>query len=293
MDLSSQASAPKPEFDPVPAGSEQAPVSAGLVPAVVRAMSLLELLAQQREPMGLARLATELGLPKSSVHGLCNTLLSLGYLRRQRDGTFLVGARVLQLAEAFVASTDVAREFNEMWSEAGRGPDETVVLSVMDGLDSVYVAVCNSARPLGLSFNIGMRLPGYLTGSGKAMLAFQEPEAVRRLLGRKALPLLTERGPRDVEDLLRELAQVRTRGWAVDDQTAREGVASIAAPVFDAAGRVVAGVGICINRTRLNAARSEPLREEILDIAGALSRRIGGDGAPAAGLVAAPSRRRG
>jgi DNA-binding IclR family transcriptional regulator len=253
------------------------PMSAGLVPALARALTLLERLARQREPMSLARLAADLQLPKSSVHALCNTLLTFGYLRRQRDGSYLVGPRVLHLAEAFVASTDAAREFNEMWIEAGKGPEETVVLSVVDGLETVYVAVCNSARPLGLSFNVGMRLPAYLTGTGKAVLAWQDPRVVRKLVGRKSLALLTGQGPRTADELLKELALIRARGWSMDDQAAREGVASIAAPVFDVSGNVVAGVGICVNKTRLDKGQAQRHREEILNIAKVLSRRIGGD----------------
>ena len=99
--------------------------------------------------MSLARLASELALPKSSVHGLCNTLMSFGYLRRQPDGAFLIGPRVMSLAEAFVSGTDVAQEFNALWVDAGAAPEETVVLSVLSGGDALYVAVRNSARPLG------------------------------------------------------------------------------------------------------------------------------------------------
>ena len=75
---------------------------------------------REREPMSLARLASELALPKSSVHGLCNTLVSFGYLRRQADGAFLIGPRVMSLAEAFVSGTDVAQEFNALWADARR-----------------------------------------------------------------------------------------------------------------------------------------------------------------------------
>ena len=71
--------------------ARRSPHTAGgapLVPAVTRALALLDRLALQREPMSLAKLTAELALPKSSVHGLCNTLMSFGYLRRQPDGSF-------------------------------------------------------------------------------------------------------------------------------------------------------------------------------------------------------------
>ena len=69
-----------------------------LVPAVARALALLDLLEKERGAMSLAKLAASLALPKSSVHGLCNTLTALGYLRRQDDGTFYIGPRVMGLA---------------------------------------------------------------------------------------------------------------------------------------------------------------------------------------------------
>jgi len=263
--------------------------AAPLVPAVTRALSLLDLLARQCEPMSLTRLTSELALPKSSVHGLCNTLVSFGYLRRQGDGTFLIGPRVMSLAEVFVAGIDAAHEFNALWAELGTAPEETVVLSVLSGTDALYVAVRNSARPLGLAFNVGMRLPAHLSGSGKAMLAHRPPEAVRELFAAGLPPHLTRKGAREVEGLLRELALVRKRGYSIDDECVREGVYSFGAPVFGASGEVVAGVAVCINKALLGADRGERHRTAALDVARALSQRLG---AAAAGgtatMLAAP-----
>jgi DNA-binding IclR family transcriptional regulator len=247
------------------------------VPAVTRALTLLDRLAQQREPMSLAQLTSELALPKSSVHGLCNTLMSFGYLRRQPDGSFLIGPRVMSLAEAFVSGTDVAQEFNALWVDVGAAPEETVVLSVLSGGDALYVAVRNSARPLGLAFNVGMRLPAYLSGSGKANLAARPPDEVRKLYAGGLLTHLTNKGPRSIESLLKELAQTRKRGYSVDDETVREGVYSFGAPVFDATGQAVAGVAVCINKALLGVDRGERHREAVLAVARTLSQRLGGE----------------
>jgi len=245
------------------------------VPAVTRALALLDRLAAQREPMSLAQLTAELALPKSSVHGLCNTLMSFGYLRRQPDGAFLIGPRVMSLAEAFVAGTDVAQEFNALWADAGAAPEETVVLSVLNGTDALYMAVRNSARPLGLAFNVGMRLPAYLSGSGKAMLAYQTPDAVRKIFAAGLRTHLTRKGPREVEGLIKELVLTRKRGYSIDDETVREGVYSFGAPVFDATGNVVAGVAVCINKALLGADRGERHREVVMKVARTLSLRLG------------------
>ena len=260
---------------------------APLVPAVTRALNLLERLAQQREPMSLAQLTSELALPKSSVHGLCNTLMSFGYLRRQPDGAFLIGPGVMSLAEAFVSGTDVAQEFNALWVDAGAAPEETVVLSVLSGTDALYVAVRNSARPLGLAFNVGMRLPAYLSGSGKANLAQRDPQEVRRLFADGLRTHLTRKGPREIEALLKELALTRKRGYSIDDESVREGVYSFGAPVFDATGQAVAGVAVCINKALLGADHGERHRDAVLAVARTLSQRLGGEGKarPAAAAV--------
>ena len=251
--------------------------AAPLVPAVARALTLLDRLARGREPMTLARLSSELALPKSSVHGLCTTLVSFGYLRRQADGSFLIGPRVMGLAEAFVAGTDVAREFNALWGAGGVAPEETVVLSVLSGNEALYVAVRNSARPLGLAFNVGMRLPAYLSGSGKAMLARLPADEVRRRLAGQVSTRLTSKGPRDIDALLKELALTRKRGYSIDDETVREGVYSFGAPVFGASGEAIAAVAVCINKAQLGSDRGARHRDAALDVARRLSERLGGE----------------
>ena len=260
----------------LPFPRERAPAPS-LVPAVARALTLLDRLARGREPMTLARLSSELELPKSSVHGLCTTLVSFGYLRRQADGSFLIGPRVMGLAEAFVAGTDVAQEFNALWGAGGLVAEETVVLSVLSGNEAIYVAVRNSARPLGLAFNVGMRLPAYLSGSGKAMLAQLPGDEIRRRFTGQLSTRLTHKGPRDIDALLKELALTKKRGYSVDDEAVREGVYSFGAPVFDAAGNAVAAVSVCINKAQLGGERGARHRDAALDVARRLTLRLGGE----------------
>jgi len=260
----------------------------GLVPAVSRALALLERLADARGPLTLARLSSDLGLPKSSVHGLCGTLVSFGYLRRQADGAYLIGPRVMGLAEAFVSGTDVAQEFAALWSDRGGAPEETVVLSVLSGTEALYVAVRNSARPLGLAFNVGMRLPAYLSGSGKAMLAFLPPAEVRRRFAGGLGTRLTRKGPRSIEALLRELAVTRKRGYSIDEEAVREGVISFGAPVFGVSGDVVAAVSVCINKALRGADGGARYLDAALSVAVGLTARLGGDPARARPVAEAP-----
>lgn len=246
-----------------------------LVPAVARALALLDLLEKEREAMSLARLATSLALPKSSVHGLCNTLMALGYLRRQDDGGFFIGPRVMGLANAFAAQTTPAQEFDRLWSGLASAPQETVILSVLDGTDVVYVAVRSGLRPLGLAFSVGMRLPAYRAATGRAMLAFHDEAQVRRLFPTPRLPAFMNLPALRRSDLLHELALTRERGYSIDDENVRQGVYCMAAPVFGAGGEVVAGVGICLQKASLKARFVAQQRDTVIDVARQLSQRLG------------------
>jgi DNA-binding IclR family transcriptional regulator len=267
----------------------QPPAGSPLVPAVGRALLLMERLARERQPMSATQLAADLALPKSTVHGLCNTLLHHGYLRRHGEGGFLVGSRVMGLAEAFIADTNVAQEFGALWQEIKLATDESVILSVLNGTDSVYVAVRNSTRPLGLAFNVGVRLPSYLSGSGKATLAFLPEATLRRMFPSGPLATLTGKGASSTRQLFAELAVIRERGYSVDDEGVRAGVLSFGAPVFDASGQVVAGVAMCLNKGTLDRAALERHRLALLDVAQRLTQRLGGPAtartAPAASRI--------
>lgn len=254
-----------------------APDPRPLVPAVVRAAALLDALARERQPMSMARLAERLALPRSSVHGLCSTLHSLGFLRRQADGAFAIGPRVMHLAEAFLAGTDVAREFDALWHSRQQQPEETVLLSVLDGHEVVYLAAHNGTRPLGLAFARGMRLPAHLAATGRAMLAFAGDEQVRRICGNGPLPRVTRHGPADTRALLHELQPFKASGCSVDDEGIRLGVYCLASPVFDAAGRVVAGVGVCLSKPMCTETEVARQRAQVIDTARALTARLGGD----------------
>jgi DNA-binding IclR family transcriptional regulator len=258
-----------------PAARTASPKSA-LVPAVARAMAVLDLLEKEREAMSLAQLSTSLSLPKSSMHGLCNTLTALGYLRRQDDGGFFIGPRVMGLANAFAAQTTPAQEFERLWSTQNAATHETVILSVLDGTDVVYVAVRNGIHPLGMAFSVGMRLPAHRAATGRAMLAFHDEAVVKKLYPTPRLPAFMTLPSMKRTELLHELALTRERGHSIDDESVRHGVYCMAAPVFDASGQVIAGVGICLQKATMKPRTTAQQREAVIQIGRQLSARLGG-----------------
>ena len=254
--------------------ARSAPGSA--VPAVARAARLLDVLAEAREPVSLAALTTALALPKSTVHGLCATLVVAGLVSRFENGSYHLGPRVMDLANAFLARTNLTAEFVRLWESLALLPEETIILSVLDGADVVYVACRNGSRPLGFDFRIGMRLPANCTASGKALLATLPPERVRGLMRESGLRRLTRKRTGGLDGLLRQLADVRARGYSIDDEETRDGMICFGAPVFDSRkGEAVAGVAVSMLKAAVQPRQRTLAAQAVRDVAQALSKRLG------------------
>lgn len=248
-------------------------------PAVVRAAAVLDLIAGSAVPLSLADLARETGLPKSTLHGLCGTLVQLNLITRLDGGQMTLGPHIMMWANAFLARIDITQEFFASWDDMRVLPRETITLSIRDGAEVVYIACRNGSRPLGFTFRTGMRLPSVYTATGKAMLGTLPDEAVRKLLGGGDAPWpepLTSLGPRSVDALLVELAQGRRRGYSVDREGVREGMYCFGAPVFDSNGpEAVAGVAVSILSGEVDDALQERAGQAMRSLARRLSERLG------------------
>jgi IclR family transcriptional regulator, blcABC operon repressor len=248
----------------------------GTVPAVTRATRLLDALAHAREPVPLSELTRQLNLPKSTVHGLCTTLVQAGLVTRFENGTYHLGLHIMDLAHAFLSRTDLTVQFAKLWDSLALLPEETIILSVLDGADVVYIACRNGSRPLGVSFRIGMRLPANCTASGKALLSSLSPERVGELMGTAGLRPLTRKSVAALAALQRQLALARKRGYSVDDEETRDGMICFGAPVFDSSrDEAVAGVGVSLLKATVDQSQRVLAAQAVKQMAEALSKRMG------------------
>ncbi len=248
----------------------------GGVPAVLKAVGVLDALAAAREPLTLAALTHQLRLPKSTVHTLCATLVQVGLVRRLENRTYHLGMRFADFSRALLARTDPIVEFESVFNSFEVLPEETIILSVLDGADIVYVRCRNGSRPLGLNFRIGMRLPANCTSTGKALFSTLPDEQIADLARNGGLRSLTQKSVTDLPTLLKQLALSRRRGYSIDDEETREGMMCIGAPVFDYTGeRAVAGVGVSLVKSTLDAKQKKTIAAALVELAATLSRRLG------------------
>ena len=196
-----------------------------LAPAVTRAALILEVLMQSAgDSVGPSELARRLGLPKSSIANICGALADAGLVRRVGTG-FALGRRLAELGGAYLATVDQVQEFYEMARQLPTGSEETIQLAVLDGLEVVYLARHDGRQPVRLTSGIGRRLPAFSTATGKVALAsLDDTELDRRLAGLTTLPRPTRRAHGNVDELLADIAEVRRRGYAMDDEETMEGV---------------------------------------------------------------------
>lgn len=255
------------------------PTDKPAAPAVTRATAVLDLISGAGVPLSLADMARELGLPKSTLHGLCATLEQLNLITRLDSGQMTLGPHVVMWANAFLARIDITQEFFASWDDMRVLPEETITLSIRDGGEVVYIACRNGSRPLGFTFRTGMRLSSVYTATGKAMLSTLPDESVRKLLGGRGSAWpdpLTSKGPRSTDELLGELAEVRRRGYSVDREGVREGMYCFGAPVFDSNGpEAVAGVAVSILSNEVDRALEERAGQAMQKLANRLSQRLG------------------
>lgn len=213
------------------------------VPALGRAVAVLDLLAAQGGPLSLADLAKRLGIAKSTLHGLCRSMVSLGLLQAEPAG-FCIGPHVLNWSAAYLERNDLARAFDRVVADEPRLADYSVTLSRLDGNHVTYLACHNAQRPLGFTFRTGMRLPAVFSATGKAILA-SLPSAERAALLAGPWPApFTARSTQDVTSLAVQLQECQACGFAIDPGEIRVGMTCIGVAIPGPDGRASAGLAI-------------------------------------------------
>lgn len=247
------------------------------VPALVRAHAILDLVAASETPLTVSELAKRLSLAKSTVHGLCTTMVNLGLLVRRNDNSFHIGPHVMRWSNAFSATADLVQEFNAIFDEFDLLTTETITLTVLEGAEVMYIACRNSTLPLGITFRIGMRLPAPFTATGKAILSTMKPDQVRAVMANRWPQPLTPNSVLDIEALLQELEETRQRGFSIDNGQVREGMICLGVPVRNAANKVVAGVAVSFLSVDVEQATINLMAKNIFRVADLLSQRLGAD----------------
>ncbi|WP_330647239.1 IclR family transcriptional regulator [Thioclava sp. FTW29] len=244
-------------------------------PAAERTILILDKLSAHPSPLGVSELAREMGLPKSSVYGICETLVAAGVLHSEPDG-YSLSAHCLRWSSAYLTRSSLISEFQRVLSRDDRLANYTVTLSTLEQGQVVYLACRNSDRPLGFTFQIGMRLPAVYSATGKAMLSHL-PEAERTAILHLPWPApFTPNSVRDIAAFEADAQIWRQNGYAIDNGEIREGMVCLGAPILGPAGSPVAGIAISMTSAEASQVKQTELGAAIRDIAKSLAQHYTG-----------------
>jgi IclR family transcriptional regulator, pca regulon regulatory protein len=256
-------------------------IEAGFSQSLERGLGILAAFTPTQPSLGVSELAREVGLSRSTTHRYMSTLTRLGYLQQDPSSRrYRLGPRVLDLGFSAINSMELRVISSPYLQRLSDETGFTVNMAILDGADILYVERCRSSRAgqreIDLNLHVGSRLPAYCTSMGKVLLAYLSPERRAALLD--GVPL-RKRGPNTLTSrraLEAELAAVRERGLALNNEELAYGLRSIAAPVRGPSGDVVAAINLAVHSsmvsTRDLVAR---LGESVRRTAAEISRQVG------------------
>jgi DNA-binding IclR family transcriptional regulator len=249
-----------------------------IVPAVARALDVLELFLDDQETLSAPEIVARLKLPRTTAHELVTTLVARSWLAPVpgAPGRFRLGVRSFQLGSAYAGRLDLAREGRVVAEEVAAACDETVHVAILDGTDVTYVAKVDSTHAVRMVSGVGRRLPAHCTAVGKMLLAGLSGEAFDARYRRdQPLPAMTPHSVTSVAGLKRVLAGIREDGIASEYCESNPDVACVAAGVFDHTGEMVAAMSISVPTSRWSAERKERWAALVAEGAAALSTQLG------------------
>ena len=243
------------------------------IAAVDRALDLLEALARIG-PAPLAMLATSAGCTRTAGFRLLRTLQARGFaIQDEARGLWRLGARWSVLGRAAAEQGALAATAMPFLVDLGKASNENVYLRIRDGMESETIAIYQTDPSLRVYTEVGKRLPLH-AGSSRLLLA-HAPESVQTQILAQKLPRFTPATRTDSAWIAADLQRIRTRGYLITADEIVAGAVSVATPVRDATGQVVAALSVSAPSMRMRPPRPRALVAIVTDAAAKLSQALG------------------
>jgi DNA-binding IclR family transcriptional regulator len=217
----------------------------GGVQSLGRAFAILEEVARNRDGIGLAELSKVVGLHNSTTFHLARTMVSLGYLRQEKDSKrYRIGRPLFALAASALDEIEMVNVATPVLEDLSRDTGESGHFGVRMGDAVVVIARTSGPGAFQLAERVGVVRPVHCTALGKIILASLRPDQLTRFLDRIELKPSTEKSISDLSVLQKEIEEIRRTGIAFDDAEFNPEVRCIAVPVMDFTGQVIGALGI-------------------------------------------------
>lgn len=243
------------------------------VPALERALAILELIVSSRNGLTLSEIVRKLKLPKSSIHCLLLTFERQGYLQKGGTGhRYVCGTKLARIARLAHDGVILCERAAPLLRDLMRRTGQTVHLAMLESDQVTLIAkVAHNSAPRVATW-IGKRLDFHCTAVGKCLIAWQTEEEVEAIVRRQGLLRHNENTIVSISRLRRELARIRETGYSIDDEEEEIGVRCVGVPVFDSKGRVAAALSVSGTTAEIDLARCPEVAAIARNTAAALAR---------------------
>jgi IclR family pca regulon transcriptional regulator len=254
-------------------GDQTRPRSSDFVQSLGRGLQVIRTFGPEHQQMTLSDIARATGLTRAAARRFLLTLTALGYVRN--DGrSFSLTPRVLELGYAYLSGLTLTEVAEPHVEDLVERVHESSSVAVLDEAHIVYVVRVPTRRIMTVAISVGTRFPAYATSMGRVLLAGLDPAEFERRLQQVVLEPLTRHTVTDTERLREMIVQVRSQGFATTDQELEDGLRSVAAPIRDRSGTVIAAINASAQAQRVSMDR---LRREVLPEVLEAARRIEAD----------------
>lgn len=229
--------------DDVEVAAERPGRSPETIRSLARGLSVIRVFDAEHPSLTLSEVAARARMPRAGARRALHTLVELGYAS-QHDREFTLRPKLLELGFEHLSGLSLADVVTPHLQTLSALLDESVSASVLDGGQIVYIARVATRRVMRVQIRIGTRFPAESTAMGRVLLAARSPEWIEGFVESVRVERRSPYTTTDTSRLRTILAQTRQRGFALVDQELEEGLRSVAVPVHDGEGTVVAAVNV-------------------------------------------------
>ena len=220
--------------------------------SLARGLAVIQAFSTQKRQLTISQISTKTGFSRAAVRRCLYTLIKLGFAGSDDSHNFFLQPRVLALGHSYISSMPLAASAQPVLDHVSQVLHESCSIATLEGLDIIYVARANVTRIMSIDLGVGSRLPAFCTSMGRVLLANLPPAELESFFERVQLTRHTSRTIVTAEKLRQALRLVARNGYSLVDQELEIGLRSMAVPIENPSGKVVAALNVGAHAQRLS-----------------------------------------
>lgn len=247
-----------------------------VVQSVDRALSIMEVLSDYDEGLGITEISTKIDLHKSTVYRLLGTLIYKGYVKQDKStNKYKITFKLFELGNKSIENIDIVSVSRPFIEDLMERVNEVVHLVLLEGEEIVYIDKVESHNTIRMHSNIGKRSPAYSTSVGKAIMAYLPKQKIKEIWDNSEIKKYTKYTITDFDKFMEELKGIRKIHYAIDDEENELGVRCIGAPIFNHKNEPIAAISISGPTSRVTKESVEKQAKWVMKYAEMISKELG------------------